>query len=203
MDRVGIGILSHAHGHSSVYCEVMRNFDDVELVANWDDNIERGQRAAETYGMEYRANADAVIHDPRVDALIVTMETNRHAEFVERAADAGKHILCQKPMATTLEDCDRIIAAVHEYGVKFSMAFQMRHDPVNKKIKELLDEGESSTSFLLRYTISHPGMQTTIVGTKSESHLSSNIAAVEKGPLSEEVYAEAKRRLSEAGERPE
>ena len=70
-------------------------------------------------------------------------------------------------------------------------------------LQELLDEGESSTSFLLRYTISHPGMQTTIVGTKSESHLSSNIAAVEKGPLSEEVYAEAKRRLSEAGERPE
>ena len=141
MDRVGIGILSHAHGHSNVYCEVMRDFDDVELVANWDDNTERGQRAAETYGMEYRANADAVIHDPRVDALIITMETNRHAEFVERAAAAGKHILCQKPMATTLEDCDRIIAAVHEYGVKFSMAFQMRHDPVNKQIKELLDAG--------------------------------------------------------------
>jgi predicted dehydrogenase len=140
-DRIGIGILSHAHGHANTYCRTMQTFDDVELVATWDDNVARGQQAAERFGMEYQSTADAVIEDPRVDAVIVSMETNRHAEFVERAAAAGKHILCQKPMATTLEDCDRIIAAVHEHQIKFSMAFQMRHDPVNQKIKALVDEG--------------------------------------------------------------
>jgi predicted dehydrogenase len=140
-DRIGIGVLSHAHGHSNTYCHEMLNFDDVELIATWDDNLERGQQAARTFGMEYRDNADDVIHDPRIDAVIVTMETNRHAEFVERAAAAGKHILCQKPMATTLADCDRIIAAVAKHEIKFSMAFQMRHDPVNLKIKELVDQG--------------------------------------------------------------
>jgi predicted dehydrogenase len=119
----------------------MQDFDDVELVAAWDDNAARGAEAAGKWGLEFRPNPDDVIHDPRIDAVIVTMETNRHAEFVERAAAAGKHILCQKPMATTLEDCDRIIEAVRKHGVKFSMAFQMRHDPVNKKIKELLDQG--------------------------------------------------------------
>ena len=73
--------------------------------------------------------------------MIVTSETNRHAGHVELAATAGKHILCQKPMATTLEDCDRIIAAVRRSGVKFGMAYQMRQDPVNQKIRELLAEG--------------------------------------------------------------
>jgi predicted dehydrogenase len=141
MKKVGIGILSHAHGHSNVYCEVMRDFDDVELVATWDDNVERGQKAAQQYGLEYRADAGGVIDDPRIDAVIVTMETNRHAAFVERAAAAGKHILLQKPMATTLADCDRIIKAVRKHGIKFSMGFQMRQDPVNKKIKELVDSG--------------------------------------------------------------
>jgi len=140
-DRVGIGILSHAHGHSNIYCRTMQGFDDVELVANWDDNEERGRAAAAQFGLDFRANVDDVLNDPRIDAVIVTMETNRHAEYVERAAAAGKHILCQKPMATTLEDCDRIIAAVKRHGVKFSMAFQMRHDPVNIKMKELLDQG--------------------------------------------------------------
>jgi predicted dehydrogenase len=140
-DRIGIGILSHAHGHANTYCREMLGFDDVELVASWDDNAERGQQAAQAFGLEYRPHVDDVLHDPRVDAVIVTTETNRHAEYVERAAAAGKHILCQKPMATTLEDCDRIIAAVDRAGVKFSMAFQMRHDPVNLKIKALLDEG--------------------------------------------------------------
>lgn len=141
MNRVGIGILSHAHGHANVYCQVMRGFDDVDLIATWDDNVERGRQAAQNFGLEYRPNADDVIQDPRVDAVIVTMETNRHAEFIERSAAAGKHILCQKPLATTLADCDRIIEAVRRHGVKFSMAFQMRHDPVNQKIKELLDAG--------------------------------------------------------------
>jgi predicted dehydrogenase len=141
MDRVRIGVLSFAHGHSQSYCRVMRDFRDVELVAAWDDNVARGEEAAGKWGLDFRPNPDDVIQDPRIDAVVVTMETNRHAEFVERAAVAGKHILCQKPMATTLEDCDRIIEAVNRHGVKFSMAFQMRHDPVNKKIKELLDQG--------------------------------------------------------------
>ncbi len=139
-DKIRIGILSHAHGHANVYCQVMQRFDDVKLIANWDDNEERGRQAAQNYGLDYRAHADAVIKDPTIDAVIITCETNRHAEFVERAAAEGKHILLQKPMATTLVDCDRIIAAVRKAGVKFSMAFQMRHDPVNLKIKELLDQ---------------------------------------------------------------
>lgn len=141
MNKIGIGILSHAHGHANTYCKAMQAFDDVELIASWDDNTERGQQAAQSFGLEYRSRAEDVIQDPRVDAVIVTTETNRHADFIERAAAAGKHILCQKPMATTLQDCDRIIDAVTKYGVKFSMAFQMRHDPVNIKIKQLLDQG--------------------------------------------------------------
>ena len=141
MDKIGIGVLSHAHGHVSTYCGVMVNFEDVELVATWDDNEERGRRAAANFGLDYRTSPDDVLNDPRVDAVMIGAETNRHAEFVERAAAAGKHILCQKPMATTLEDCDRIIAAVKKHGVKFSAAFQMRHDPVNRKIKQLVHEG--------------------------------------------------------------
>ncbi|MBN1136523.1 MAG: Gfo/Idh/MocA family oxidoreductase [Anaerolineae bacterium] len=149
-EKIGIGILSHAHGHSNVYCKVMQQFDDVDLVATWDDNEERGRQAAQSYGLDYRANPDDVIQDPKIDAIIVTCETNRHAEFIECAAAAGKHILCQKPLATTLEDCDRIIGAVEKHGVKFSMAFQMRHDPVNQKIKELLDQGAVGNVAIVR-----------------------------------------------------
>jgi predicted dehydrogenase len=118
----------------------MRGYPDVELVAAWDDNLPRGQEAAQAYGMEFRPRVEDVLADPRIHAVIVTTETNRHADFVERAAAAGKHILCQKPLATTLADCDRISAAVRRAGVKFSVAFQMRHDVVNQKIKELLDQ---------------------------------------------------------------
>lgn len=139
MNKVRIGVLSHAHGHSNAYCRAMLGFDDVELSACWDDNEERGREAAAAFGMEYRSDAKAVASDPNIDAVIIATETNRHAQFVEMAAAAGKAILCQKPLATTLADCDRIIAAVRNSGVKFSVAFQMRQDPVNQKIKELVD----------------------------------------------------------------
>ena len=82
------------------------------------------------------ADSEAITADPNIDAVIVATETNRHAEYVEQAAAAGKAILCQKPLATTLADCDRIIEAVRRSGVKFSVAFQMRQDPVNRKIKD-------------------------------------------------------------------
>jgi len=141
MDRVGIGVLSHAHGHVSTYCGVLAKCDDVELVATWDDNEERGREAAGRFGLEYRPRAEDVVGDPRVAAVMIGVETNRHADLVEQAAEAGKDILLQKPMATTLEDCDRIISVVGATGVKLSMAFQMRIDPVNRKIRELVSQG--------------------------------------------------------------
>jgi aryl-alcohol dehydrogenase-like predicted oxidoreductase len=70
-------------------------------------------------------------------------------------------------------------------------------------LDDLLSEGESRTSFLLRFTISHPDMDTTIVGTLRPEHLEENIRAAEAGPLPEDVYAEAQRRLERAGARSE
>lgn len=155
-EKIGISVLSFAHGHAGVYCQVMRDFPDVTLVSAWDDNLERGQRAAANYGMKFCQDLDEVLADPDVQAVIVTCETNRHAEMIERAAAAGKHILCQKPLATTLADCDRIIRAVHQHGVKFSMGYQMRHDPVNQKIKELLEAGAIGKVAIVRRRHSIP-----------------------------------------------
>ena len=69
------------------------------------------------------------------------------------------------------------------------------------KLDELREEGESRSGFLLRFLLSHPDIDTTIVGTLIPDHLRENIAMAAKGPLSADVYAEAKRRLDVAGER--
>ena len=70
------------------------------------------------------------------------------------------------------------------------------------KLGELREDGESRVAFILRYTISLPQAHTVIVGTQSLDHLRENVDAVLKGPLQDETYAEAKRRLDEAGESP-
>lgn len=147
---IGFGIISFAHGHSNVYCQKMLGFDDVKLVCCWDDNEERGKAAAEKFGMNYSPHVEDVLNNPDIQVVIVTCETNRHAEMVVAAAAAGKHILCQKPMALTLADCDRMIAACDKAGVQFGMAYQMRHDPSNQKMKELVDAGVLGKIGLLR-----------------------------------------------------
>ena len=66
-------------------------------------------------------------------------------------------------------------------------------------LDELLDEGESRTSFMLRFTLAHPDLHTTIVGTKNPDHLAENVVAARKGRLPQDTYEEAKRRLDAAG----
>lgn len=141
MKPIGIGIISFAHGHVNAYCSQLRQFEDARLVAAWDDNAERGRRNAEQFGMTFSPSLPELLGRDDVDAVIVASETNRHADHCVAATDAGKAILLQKPMATTLADCDRIIEAVERTGVHFQMAFQMRCDPVNQKMVELVHTG--------------------------------------------------------------
>jgi aryl-alcohol dehydrogenase-like predicted oxidoreductase len=67
---------------------------------------------------------------------------------------------------------------------------------------DLLDPGQSRVEFTLRFTLSHPGLSTTIVGSSSPEHVLENVAAALQGPLSDDIYTEAKRRLDAAGEVP-
>ncbi len=70
------------------------------------------------------------------------------------------------------------------------------------RLDELRGPGEGRTAFLLRFTLSHPDLHTTIVGTMNPDHLAQNLRAVEAGPLAPDVYAAAKRRLDAVGEKP-
>ncbi|HPC18098.1 MAG TPA: Gfo/Idh/MocA family oxidoreductase [Candidatus Hydrogenedentes bacterium] len=147
---VGIGVLSFAHGHVGAYVDVMKNFADVRLVSAYDDNEQRGKGVCDNAGMRYTPHVEDVLDDPNVQAVMVGSETCRHAELCIAAARAGKHILCQKPMALSLEDCDRMIAAAEKAGVMLAVAFQMRHDPANIRMREIVQSGELGRIAVIR-----------------------------------------------------
>ena len=71
------------------------------------------------------------------------------------------------------------------------------------KLDELLTDGMTRMEFMLRFTLSNPDLDTTIVGTKSVEHLADNVAAALKGPLPDDLLSEAKRRLAAVGSAPE
>ena len=147
---IRLGVISFAHGHVLSYCRAIADFADAAVVAAWDDDHGRGQRHAAEFGLDWEPDLDQLLARRDIDAVFVTSPTNKHAQHVIAAAEAGKHVLLQKPMALALEDCDAIIDVINRTGVKFSMCYQMRADPINQKMKALINDGAVGNIAVIR-----------------------------------------------------
>lgn len=149
---ISVGVLGFAHGHVHGYCNQWRERPelDVSVTAGWDHDAGRLQQAVETHGIRPFERAEDLLSDAGVQAVVISSETSRHAELVELAAAAGKTIIVQKPLALTLPEADRIVAAVERAGVAFTMAWQMRTDPQNIKIRDLIRSGVLGKVLMVR-----------------------------------------------------
>ena len=139
---LNVGILGFAHGHVGGYLGTWKEHPEygVTVVAGWDHDAERLRQSAEQHGLEGIESLDTLLARADIPAVVIGAETVYHADLVEQAAAAGKAIVLQKPLALTLAEGDRIVAAVERYGVPFSMAWQMRVDPQNIQMKALLTD---------------------------------------------------------------
>ncbi len=135
-----VGILGLAHGHVLAYGGEWRDHPEygVEMVSGWDADPVRAKVNCDALGIAVAPSKDAILSDPEIDAVVISSETKYHAELAEMAADAKKAIIMYKPMALTMAEADRIVAAVERNGVPFTLGYQMRVDPQNIKIKELI-----------------------------------------------------------------
>ena len=149
---LGVGILGFAHGHVNAYCARWRQHPElgVDVVAGWDHDSERVGQAAANSTMAACASPEDLLARRDVAAVVVAAETSRHAGLVEKAAEAGKAIALQKPMALTMAEADRIVEAVKANGVPFTVAWQMRVDPQNIRIKELIESGVVGKVLMVR-----------------------------------------------------
>ncbi|MGJ4843226.1 Gfo/Idh/MocA family protein [Leifsonia sp. Le1] len=129
-----IAVLSFAHPHAIGYCRLLAGRDDIELIATDPDGAAapdaalRGEALAASIGVRYVADYEAALAwGP--DAVIVTAENARHRPLVEAAAAAGAHILCEKPLATTVEDGRAMLDAAERAGVTMMTAYPVRFAP--------------------------------------------------------------------------
>lgn len=83
---------------------------------------------------------DDIKNNSEIDIVYVVLPNAFHAGYVIRAAAAGKHVLCEKPMATTIEECDRMTAACREAGVQLSIGYRLHFEPQNKEAMRLGQE---------------------------------------------------------------
>jgi myo-inositol 2-dehydrogenase / D-chiro-inositol 1-dehydrogenase len=106
--------------------------------------------AAETVAARYRvptvvADAQAILADPAIDAVLLCTPTDTHAELISAAAAAAKHIFCEKPVALTLAETDAALAAVERAGVKLMLGFNRRFDASYARVRRAVQSGEIGT----------------------------------------------------------
>lgn len=107
----------------------------------------RGRKKAEEFQKKFKAEKaydsyEALLQDEKVEAVYIPLPNSMHLEWVEKAAKAGKHILCEKPLALTHEEGLSMYQICEENGVLLMEAFAYRHAPLIQKVKEVIENGD-------------------------------------------------------------
>jgi len=136
-----IGIMSFAHMHAYGYASSVNRIPNATLSAIWDDDASRGRAAAKQFGTRFVPKLENLL-DSDIDAVIITSENKRHREMVEAAAGAGKWILCEKPIATTIADAKAMIAACKKAKVGLGTAFPCRYVPALMAARAQIQAGQ-------------------------------------------------------------
>jgi len=151
---VGVGRAGAVHGKN--YSERIIGAKVVAVVAY---HRSSAMKAAEEYGAEnwYTDHKEA-FKQKGVDAVVISTPTFTHANIAIDAAEAGKHVFCEKPMALTLREADEMIAAARKAGVKLQMGFMRRFDAGFQSAKQKIEEGVIGRPSIIKSTGRGPGL---------------------------------------------
>ena len=134
-----VGIGSHA---DLKIAPAMKLAQDASLVAVYSRDQGRADAFAEGHGAQAAySDLDALLADPRIDAVFIASPNHLHAPQTIRAAAAGKHVLVEKPMANSVTDAAAMVSACRDHGVSLGLGFELRFHPAHLWARSLFDEG--------------------------------------------------------------
>jgi predicted dehydrogenase len=145
-----VGLLSFAHVHAAGYALQLKARDDVTVLTADPDQADaasgevRGKALADQLGVSYVDTYDELFAwGP--DAVVICCENSRHRALVERAAAAGVHVLCEKPLATSVADAEAMVSACAKAGVSLMTAYPVRFHPGFRALRERVRAGDLGT----------------------------------------------------------
>jgi len=121
--------------------ELVGMSSEAELVSVMDIDADRAKAVAEKFNVPHYCTTEEELLKQDLAAVYIATPQNMHCKQVVQAAEAGKHILCEKPIAVDIEEVGKMEAAVKKAGVKFMLGFCMRNNVYNKKARELVQSG--------------------------------------------------------------
>jgi predicted dehydrogenase len=143
---IGVGRIGLTHAES-----LAKRVPGARLVAVTTSQPERAAQARQRCGdVAVYPDLDALLASEQLDAVVIASSTSAHADNVERCAAAGWHIFCEKPLALTLADCDRAIAATGQAGVKLMLGHVRQFDAGHVEAKRLIEAGAIGKPLVFR-----------------------------------------------------
>lgn len=149
---IGAGRIGQVHAKSITY-----HIPQAKIVAISDIYYEGAKRVAESLGIP-NAYEDyhEILNNPEIDAVLICSSTDTHANIAVEAAEAGKHIFCEKPVDLTVAKIKKVITAVEKAGVKLQIGFNRRYDHNFAEIKRLANDGKLGKLQTIKITSRDP-----------------------------------------------
>lgn len=149
---IGAGRIGQVHAKSITY-----HIPQAKIVAISDIYYEGAEKVAESLGIP-NAYEDyhEILNNPEIDAVLICSSTDTHADIAVEAAEAGKHIFCEKPVDLTVAKIKKVIVAVEKAGVKLQIGFNRRYDHNFAEIKRLANDGKLGKLQTIKITSRDP-----------------------------------------------
>ena len=157
---IGIGIIGCGKIAQVRHIPEYADNPDVELRGFYDLNYERAHGLTEKYGGKAYATVDKLIASPDIDAVTICAANFAHADLTIKALQAGKHVLCEKPMAVTLEECETMVAEAKKAGKFLMIGHNQRLAKAHVWAKKLIKDGLIGRIITFRTTFGHGGPET-------------------------------------------
>jgi myo-inositol 2-dehydrogenase/D-chiro-inositol 1-dehydrogenase len=149
---IGAGRIGQVHAKSITY-----HIPQAEIVAISDIFVDGAKKVAEELGIpNYYQDYHEILNNPEIQAVLICSSTDTHADIACEAAEAGKHIFCEKPVDLTIAKIKKVIAAVEKAGVKLQIGFNRRYDHNFAHIKDLANKGKLGELQIIKITSRDP-----------------------------------------------
>ncbi len=156
----GIGIIGCGKIAQVRHIPEYAEHKDAKLVGFYDINLPRAQGLAQTYGGTAYDSVEALLANPEIDAVSICAANFAHAELTIAALNAGKHVLCEKPMAITLAECEAMVEAAKKNGKYLMIGHNQRLAKAHATARKLIVDGLIGDIVTFRTTFGHGGPET-------------------------------------------
>src|SRR5262245_9487650 len=143
---------------STIHAEALKRVRGAELFAVTSPTGDNAERFARRHGVRHAfRDVRKMLEASELDVVVLGCPNDLHCEFTELAAAAGKHVVCEKPLALNLDEADRMLVACRKAGVKLMYAEELCFTPKYVRLKRLLDEGALGRPYLVKQSEKHDG----------------------------------------------